>query len=204
MENNVDLDKTDVYPFCYKIKENCLPCPKKADYIQNEGVSLLARFLATTNNKEKKLKYYDELFYFLQQYGDIYKKLNIELYVNPSTKKVLFPNNQRIQANFNQYLTDIGLDERAPNFVPTEDFEKLKNECIIMYNILLIDKFREIYNDFYISDRLADPDSLKPKEYGIARLINDSSGGKKSKKQKLRKIKTAKNKIKKKSKNLNK
>lgn len=202
MENNVDVDKTGVYPFCYKIKENCLPCPKKVDDNQNEGVTLLGRFLASGNNKEEKRKYYDELFYFLQPYGDIYKKLNIELYVNPSTKKVLFPNNQRIQANLNQHLTDIGLDERAPNFEQTEEFEQLKNKYIVMYNILLNDKFREIYNEFYISDQLAHPDSLKPKEYGLARLISDSSGGKKTKLRKTKKTKTTKNK--KKSKNLNK
>ena len=156
-------------------------------------MTLLGRYLAATINEEEKQKYYDKLFNFLEQYGDIYKRLNIELYVNPTTKKVLFPTNERIQANYIQYITDNGLTERDVSFRLTENYKKQKNQIIAMYNILLTDKLREIYNKFYISDQLAESESIKPKTYGIARLIGESTGGKKSKKQNVRKNKTIKN-----------
>jgi len=71
MENNTDLDKTVAYPFCYKIKETCLPTPMQTGSNQ-EWATLLGRFLAATNNKEEKEKYYDKLYNFLEKYGDIY------------------------------------------------------------------------------------------------------------------------------------
>jgi len=67
-----------------------------------------------------------------------------------------------------------------------------------MYNMLLNNTLREIYNSFYKRYRLAEPDSIKPKVYGISRIMGTPSGGKKTKK-----TKTIKNKNHKKQKTYN-
>jgi hypothetical protein len=121
--------------------------------------------------KDKKNKMYnpnidsksnDKLFECLKQYGDIYKKLGIELYINEKTKQAVFPTNEGIRSNLNLYLSNVD-----PNKVSKESIE----ETMMLYDILLNDKLREKYNEFYYSNGFGDLDSLKPKEYGIARIL---------------------------------
>ena len=182
MENGEKLSSTTAYPYCYKIKETCLPCPQ-TNNTENECILLLSKFLGSRNSDEKKMRE-AHLFECLKKYGDIYKKLDIELYVNPTTKKILFPTNERIQSNLNVYLKNIGYDENASNFETSREYENERNQKNSMYNMLLNNTLREIYNSFYKRYRLAEPDSIKPKVYGISRIMGTPSGGKKTKKTK--------------------
>jgi len=112
----------------------------------------------------------------LQKYGDMYKTVGIELYVNPKTKQILFPDHQRILSNYNVFLNEIGLSE------PTspKDSDVIDNK-IKVYQILLNDKLRETYNEFYQSAGFSELESIMPKEYGISRILNNKTGGKKRK-----------------------
>ena len=175
-------ETTKLYPYCYKIKENCLPCenPKSFDN-HNECLELLAKYMsisdANPNSKDNALMAVGNC---LKKYGDIYKKLGIELYVNPKTKQITFPDHQRIQSNMNLFLKEIGMEESKS---PKED--NMRNEKMDMYNILLNDKLRQVYNDFYYSYGFSELESLMPKEYGIARIMGpekETMGGKRRKK----------------------
>ena len=55
---------------------------------------------------------------------DIYKKLDIELYVNPKTQKIIFPNNTQIQSKLNLYLDSIDFNTKSPKIGNNQD-EKL-------------------------------------------------------------------------------
>lgn len=192
MENIDDSDSTKVYPYCYKIKEDCLPCSSTKNNNENDCILMFSKFLGSRNPDEKKINE-EILFDCLKNCGDIYKKLDIELYVNPTTKKILFPNNERIQSNLNIYLKKTGYTENGHDFKTSVEFVNKRDNKISMYNILLIDSLREIYNSFYKRYRIAEPDSIKPKVYGIARISGSSSGGKKTKKYRnKRKTKTNK------------
>ena len=77
----------------------------------------------------------------LSNYGDIYRQTYIDLYTNPKTNETYFPDNQRIQASLNTFLHDIELNSVSP---------KLDNEqqhILTLYNILLNDTLRNIYNN---------------------------------------------------------
>lgn len=187
-------DKTaEIYPYCYKIRDNCPPCnnycppcdnqlPSRS-IDNNDCVYLLAKYLALKSNrfadKYKLDNAYMNVANCLQKYGDMYKTVGIELYVNPKTKEILFPDHQRILSNYNVFLNQIGLNE------PTspKDSNEIDNK-IKLYQILLNDKLREIYNDFYQSAGFSELESIMPKEYGIARIMGkntDKNGGKKRK-----------------------
>jgi hypothetical protein len=76
---------------------------------------------------------------------------------------------------------------RESNF-DTKDFENLEYK-LMLFNILLNDNLRKRYNKFYL-DGLADVDSLKPKEYGISRIMGkENIGGKRKMTKKLAKRK---------------
>ena len=191
--NSTNSINSKVYPYCYKIKETCLPCDSKGSE-KNPCTLELINYMKDKKNQMYNPNVYDEsndkLFECLKQYGDIYKKLGIELYINEKTKQAVFPTNDGVRANLNLYLSNVDT-----NKVSKESIE----ETMMLYDILLNDKLREKYNEFYYSDGFSDLESLKPKEYGIQRLLK---GGKrrrtkkrnkkanKTNKRKTRRIKT--------------
>ena len=140
-----------------------------------------------------KETYLNNLFNCLKKYGDIYKKLGIELYVNPKTKQIIFPDNARIQSNLNLFIQDTNFDTKS------EREENNTNDKLMLYNILLNDKLRNKYNEFYYSTGFAEDGSLIPKEYGIARIMGketEKEGGKRKKRKKRKTRKIRKNKLK--------
>jgi len=197
--SDLDSEKTLVAPYCYKIKEGCLPCSKSTDNVnvtpttssQPKCINILSKYMKLSEPwaKDKKDKMYDKLFECLKQYGDIYKKLNIELYVNPKTKQITFPDNQRIQANLNKFLRNVNTDTKSPKEYNENEYK------LELYNVLLNDSLRKLYNEFYNSYGYSELSSILPKEYGIARLLGpESSGGKIKKQTKRRKYKLTKRK----------
>ena len=194
-DNSLETSKTTVYPFCYKIKENCPPCLNEStDGVNNstdcvKELSNLSRMSQPNIDKKIKDKNTDELFECLKKYGDIYKQLGIELYVNPKTNQIIFPDNNRIQASLNLFI-------RENNFVTSS--QKELNDLQIklnLFNILLNDSLRKKYNEFYYAHGFSELDSIKPKEYGIARIMGkEKSKGGKSKKNKTKKNKKTKRK----------
>lgn len=201
MEDNADLmSKTDIiYPYCYKIKETCKPCNERnmltttnvnSDPQFNCIIGLINYMQRQTSliNKEKKDEGYDNLFNCLKQYGDIYKKIGIELFVNPKTNEILFPDNQRIQSSLNEYLRNVKIDKSSTELIKTN---------IMLYNILLNDTLRKLYNEFYPSTGFSDLDSIQPKQYGINKIMGGKKSNKSKKPNKFNKSKTIKNRIKK-------
>jgi hypothetical protein len=208
-------DKTvEIYPYCYKIKDNCPPCdnnnnpPNSTNNLPSDStassdcVYLLAKYLALKSNtfadKYQLDNAHMNVANCLQKYGDMYKTVGIELYVNPKTKKILFPDHQRILSNYNVFLNEIGLSE------PTspKDSNEIDNK-IMVYQILLNDKLREIYNEFYQSPGFSELASIMPKEYGIARIMGKNevknevkNGGKNGGKKKTKKNKRRKRRLK--------
>lgn len=177
-------DTIKMYPYCYKIKEDCPPYNMNSTY--DNCIKLLAKYLALKSNRfvsENNLNdAYMKLGNCLRKYGDMYKKVGIELYVNPKTKQIIFPDNQRIISNYNVFLNDIA----------TFDTKEEKNidEKINIYQILLNSKLREVYNDFYQSAGFSELESIMPKEYGISKIMGtniNKNGGKKRKTNKIRK-----------------
>ena len=61
----------------------------------------------------------------------IAKKLDIELYVNPKTQKIIFPNNTQIQSKLNLYLDSIDFNTKSPKIGNNQD------EKLMLFNILL-------------------------------------------------------------------
>ena len=157
---------SSIYPLCYKIKETCLPCGNSTSAEKNPCVVELIKYMKDKKNQlynpNVDIKSNDKLFECLKQYGDIYKKLGIELYINEKTKQAAFPTNEGIRANLNLYLSNVDTDN-----VSKESIE----ETMMLYDILLNDKLREKYNEFYYSNGFGDLESLQPKEYGIARIL---------------------------------
>lgn len=187
-------DTTKLYPYCYKIKDSCPPCNTKI--MDDNCIRLLSNYLAFKSNRfvsENKLNdVYIKLGNCLKKYGDMYKKVGIELYVNPKTKQIIFPDNQRIIANYNLFLNDIATIELQS---PKE--EKKLDEKINIYQILLNDKLREVYNDFYQNAGFSELESIMPKEYGIARIMGpniEKDGGKRRRKTNKRRKKGKKTK----------
>ena len=194
MESNYSRsnEDTQIYPYCYKIKENCPPCapcprPKKIR-CASKCLLILSKLMSNRfyYNKELKQKYEDELFDCLKRYGDIYKELNIELFENPKTARIIFPEMDRIQANFNLFLKKINTDNPTP-----EEKDEMYDK-FTLYNILLNQKLKEKYDEFYYSYGFSDIDSLEPNESGAE---NNSYGGKnKIKIKQTKKIKKIKKK----------
>jgi len=174
MNNSINL-----YPYCYKIKDECPPCK-----IKDNCIRLLSHYLVLKSNKyvsEQSLNNaHMKLGDCLKQYGDMYKKVGIELYVNPKTKEIIFPDNQRITANYNMFLNGY-----SPFNLQTPKEESIYDEKIIIYQILLNEKLREVYNNFYRNEGFSEKESILPKEYGITRLMGpeiENNGGKRKKK----------------------
>lgn len=190
-------DTTKIYPYCYKIKDDCPPC--KMLIKSDNCIKLLAKYLVLKSSRFTSQQYlnkaYMKLGDCLKKYGDMYKKVGIELYVNPKTKEIIFPNNQRIIANYNVFLNDIGM----LHLQSTEE-ENFIDEKINIYEILLNDKLREVYNDFYKKEGFSEQESIMPKEYGIARIMGpniEKNGGKRRRKtnKKLKKRSKTKRRI---------
>lgn len=177
-------DKTKIYPYCYKIMDDCPPCNIKSG---DNCIRQLAYYLALKTNryvsKNDLDKAHIKVGNCLKKNGDIYKKLGIELYVNPKTKQIIFPNYQRVLSNYNLFLNELGTTSPAS---PKDD--NIRDEKIILYQILLDEKLREVYNEFYQSYGFSELESIMPKEYGIARLMGPPAkeGGKRNKKTKRR------------------
>jgi len=110
----------------------------------------------------------------LSKYGDIYKKLKMKPYVNPTTKKLLFPNNQRIYSNYNLFLK-------------SQDVDNFDDEKVELFNIMFNIQLRRFYNSTYRS--VADKSSLEEDDRGIVALMN--KGGK-TRRKKIRRSKTRK------------
>lgn len=189
-------DNVKFYPFCYKIKESCPPCDKS--YSEN-CITLLANYNSILSSpfkskNEKKIALM-RVGNCLKKYGDMYKRVGIELYVNPKTKEIYFPDHDRIQANFNVFLNEIGSNNTIINSTSAAKNENERIEKLVIYQILLNDKLREVYNHFYKQQGFSELESIMPKEYGIARIMGSEKGGKKrkTKRKKNRKIKTKKN-----------
>jgi len=194
--SNLMSNSTIIYPYCYKIKETCNPgttsviCDLQFNCII-ELINYMKQQQTPLFDPNKKDEPYSKLFKCLQQYGDIYKKIGIELFVNPKTKQILFPDNQRIQANLNEYLRNVKIDNSSTKLIKTN---------IMLYNILLNDYLRNLYNEFYPSYGFSDADSIQPKQYGINKIMggkksNKSNNPNKSKKSnKSKKYKTSKHK----------
>jgi hypothetical protein len=149
----------------------------------------------STNNlisQEKKDEAYKKTGMCLKKYGDIYDKLGMKPYVNPKTYALLFPNNERIQANYNIFLRDIGSKETNG---PKE--YNLRREKLELYKILWNKTLREVYNDFYQSHGFSNIASITPKNYGITEIMgSDSSGGNNKKRRKTKRRKTKRRKTK--------
>lgn len=189
---NTNSSSTVVYPFCYKIKETCINDNNRIEInasptdCLNElsRISKMSDSYIDTNIKDKNV---DDLFNCLKKYGDIYKKLNIELYVNPKTKQAIFPDNTRIQSNLNLFLKETDFDTTSPKQLKELDYK------LMLYNILLNDNLRQKYNEFYYSVGFSELNSVMPKEYGISRIMGkeeQTTGGKRRRKRR----KTKKNK----------
>lgn len=91
-----------------------------------------------------KDKNVDNLFNCLKKYGDIYKQLGIELYVNPRTKQIIFPDNTRIQSSLNVFLRETNFDTASPKELNNLDLK------LMMFNILLNDNLRKNIMNFII------------------------------------------------------
>lgn len=137
---------TAIYPYCYKIKET-EDCPQLKDSRITECLHLFVRYLiimeTSAPTKEDADIATSQLINCLKHYGDLYKKLKIELYVS-NKKQILFPNQERVQAHFNTYLRQIGAKNESSPKKDNEIFETVE-----LYSILLNSKFREIYNKYY-------------------------------------------------------
>ena len=128
----MNTDTEEIYPFCYKIKETCLPCNERPcpscnerpcpscnnTYCIEELSKFNKKFMKDDKKKEQDI---DNLFNCLKKYGDIYKKLDIELYVNPKTQKIIFPNNTQIQSKLNLYLDSIDFNTKSPKIGNNQD-----------------------------------------------------------------------------------
>lgn len=118
--------------------------------------------------------------YIKNEYGDIYKKLKIDLYVNPTTKKIIFPNIHRLNSNYILFLKSQMFDKMKSSD-NNSDSLALYNYKIEMYNVLFNDILVNFYNTYYC-DYFAVGNSCKPKLYGIAKIM----GGKRTRRKRNR------------------
>ena len=168
--------KEKIYPLCYKIEESCPSCDESSCPSCN-NTDCLKELSNSSNidlNDISKRESKSHLFYCLQKYGDIYKKLDIDLFVNEKTNKILFPDNLRIQAKLNLYLQRIYSkttsfeDETKQNKTELDE----QDEKLMLFNILLNDKLREAYNRLYKITGFAEKDSLEPLKLSIDRIMD--------------------------------
>ena len=167
---------SNVYPICYKIKETSYPSScilELANYLRLK--KQLVYDMHSNPSKDNKMereyriihiKHANEmkqadasLLQCLKQYGDIYKRLNIDLYVD-SENKITFPDNQRVQSNLNIYMKKIA----------NTSSDKTQEETIMLYNVLLNDSLRNAYNEFYVSEGYAKNDQLLVKDTTVDKL----------------------------------
>ena len=138
-----------IYPLCYKIKEishdkyvNCL--------------YLFSRYLVDKNN----VRLMNELDECLERYGNMYKKLNIDIATYGPMKVPLLPADDdngdiRMQLNMTEFMKSIGAG--LPIDLSHDIDGPVKDEIILkmnMHSLLLYGKFREYYNDFYMRNNM--------------------------------------------------
>ena len=133
-----------IYPMCYKIKEI-----SHDKYV--ECLELFSKYLVVQNNTALRDGAMKDLDNCLDSYGNMYQRLNIIIVLGGIRHKLpLLPANDadgsiRIQSSMTTYMTEIGREE------PTTALEaKFRIENLNMYSLLLYNKFREYYNDFYM------------------------------------------------------
>lgn len=204
--SNIEDNTTVIYPFCYKISEGCPPSKDcKTDKNSNNNndnnhlfdcIELLSKYMTILSSnfisQEKKDEAHTKIGMCLKKYGDIYDKLGIKPYVNPKTYAILFPNDERIQANYNLFLRDVGSKK-----INSPKESNLLREKLELYQLLLNKKLRDVYNEFYQSYGFSNIESISPKNYGITEIMgSDSSGGKKNKRRKTKRKKSVKSRTK--------
>ena len=137
--------------------------------IDNKCINSLAEYVQAKELQHvNKPLYYEKMqnaFDCLKKYGDIYKQLDIELYVLPN-KTVIFPDSSRINAHFNIFLRNYQVDPKTIT-IRREQEKKLK-----LFDFILHDIYREVYNEFYYSNGFSTSESLKQKTYGIEKLLD--------------------------------
>lgn len=166
------MSNTQIYPFCYKIKTRI----RNEQNTLGKCLKLYHKYLLESHNSGNTL---NEFAQALKTYGDMYKTINLELYVHPKTKEIYFPDNTRLQAHYNTFLTNLHYNQDSNE---NKDLIYKKME---IYHLLFIDKIREIYNSYYWSHGFSELDSLLPKEYGIVQLLGkeEKHGGKRNTKK---------------------
>ena len=138
-----------------KVDEICLDF--MAEYVQAKEL----KHVNTALYNEKK----QNASNCLRKFGDIYKQLDIELYVLPN-KKVIFPDSSRINAHFNIFLRNYQVNPKTAKIVREQE-KKLK-----LFDFILHDIYREVYNEFYYLNGFSTSDSLTEKSYGMERLLD--------------------------------
>ena len=132
-----------IYPLCYKIKDI-----SHDKYV--ECLELFSKYLVVKNNNDLSGPLMEELDKCLESYGNMYKRLNIIIAPIGRNKLPLLPaddeaGNVRMQSSMNMYMTEIGRDEPGTAYEANQRIQNLN-----MYSLLLYNKFREYYNDFYM------------------------------------------------------
>jgi hypothetical protein len=142
-----------------------------------ECLELFSKYLVVKNNLGLRTPVIEDLDKCLESYGNMYKRLNIEIVLvditslPPANKtgkrppvlpasdetdeqRPLLPADDdygraRIQSSMNMYMREIGRDEPGTAYEANQRIQKLN-----MYSLLLYDNFREYYNDFYMRKKL--------------------------------------------------
>ena len=83
-------------------------------------LKLYHKYLLESHNSGNRLH---EFAQALKIYGDMYKTINLELYVHPKTKEIYFPDNTRLQAHYNTFLTNLHYNQDSIYYLLTK-FDK--------------------------------------------------------------------------------
>jgi hypothetical protein len=115
----------------------------------------------TEYSEEDKINMRDKMFECLKKYGDIYKDLDIELYVDKNNR-VTFLDEKGIISHLKTYVKSC-VDGRI----------EVDNNKMMLYSILLNNVFRDAYNKYYYE--IVGHESITPTKFGIDYLDNVSS-----------------------------
>lgn len=143
-----------IYPLCYKIKEI-----SHDKYV--ECLELFSKYLVVQNNVALRDEVMTNLDACLDSYGNMYQRLNIIIVMGGLRRKLpLLPANDadgsiRMQSSMNTYMTEIGGNE------PKTALEaRMRIENLNMFSLLIYNKFREYYNDYYMRRNLHETQNL--------------------------------------------
>jgi hypothetical protein len=100
----------------------------------------------------------DKMIECLKKYGDIYKDLDIELYVD--------------QRNRVTFIDELGIISHLKTYVKSCVDRRIEvdNNKMMLYSILLNNVFRDAYNQYYYE--IVGHESITPTKFGIDRLDN--------------------------------